>query len=244
MLAGNDEKDATTLPDFFAVATEPVSKLKIGLISDFMGEGVEPEVMKVIHDYKAKLEAAGHTVSEVALPMTKYSLAMYYIIVPAEISSNLSRYDGVRYGLRAEADTLQDLYGKSRDQGFMPENKRRIMIGNYVLSSGYYDAYYNKAQRARTLLIAEFEKLFSDYDVLLGPVAPSPAFILGENTDDPVKMYLQDVMTVPASLAGLPAISVPAGQTEAGLPVGAQLIGPAKTDARLLSLAKSIEENR
>jgi aspartyl-tRNA(Asn)/glutamyl-tRNA(Gln) amidotransferase subunit A len=174
--------------------------------------------------------------------MLKYALAIYYIVVPAEISSNLGRYDGVRYGSRAtDATNLSEVYGLSRDHGFMPENKRRIMIGSYVLSSGFFDAYYLQAQKARTLLINEFNDVFASYDVLMGPVAPSPAFKLGENTEDPVKMYLADIMTVPASLAGLPAISVPAGTTSDGLPVGVQLIGPRRSDATLLALARQGE---
>ena len=158
--------------------------------------------------------------------------------MPAEISSNLARYDGVRYGHRAEGvKTLAELYGRSRDEGFMPENKRRIMIGSYVLSSGYFDAYYLQAQKARTLLINEFNALFEQYDMLLLPTAPTPAFGLGENSDDPLKMYLADIMTVPASLAGLPALNVPAGVSQTGLPIGAQLIGPMQSDATLLALA-------
>ena len=159
-------------------------------------------------------------------------------MIPAEVSSNLARYDGVRYGLRSKnAKSLDEVYGLSRDEGFEAENKRRIMIGSYVLSSGFYDAYYQKAQKARTLLIAEYEKLFETCDVLLTPTAPTAAFKIGANTDDPVKMYLADIMTVPASLAGLPAINVPAGKTAEGLPIGAQLIGPQKSDELLLQLA-------
>lgn len=173
--------------------------------------------------------------------MLKYTLAMYYIIVPAEVSSNLARYDGIRYGLRAKAATLAELYGRSRDLGFVTENKRRIMIGSYVLSSGYYDAYYQQAQKARTLLISEYETVFASYDILIGPTTPTAAFKLGENVGDPIKMYLADIMTVPASLAGLPAISVPVGKTSEGLPVGVQLTGWRRDDARLLAIAKSME---
>lgn len=194
------------------------------------------------HPSYHRLRKVGHTVEEVSLPSVTYALAMYYIIVPAEISSNLARYDGIRYGHRAEGvKTLVELYGRSRDEGFVTENKRRIMIGSYVLSSGYFDAYYQQAQKARTMLINEYNALFADYDVLLGPVAPTPAFKLGENTADPVKMYLADIMTVPPSLAGLPAISVPAGVSQSGLPIGVQLIGPNKSDALLLALAASLE---
>lgn len=242
IMAGRDERDMTTLPDFFK-PTKATPGQKIGLIKDAMSSDVDPEVRARVSDYAEKLRAAGHTVEEVDLSMLKYSLAVYYIVVPAEVSSNLARYDGVRYGHRAKATSLAQLYGKSRDEGFVTENKRRIMIGSYVLSSGYFDAYYLKAQKARTLLINEFNALFEKYDVLLCPVVPTPAFKLGEKTDDPVTMYLADIMTVPASLAGLPAISVPAGNTKDGLPVGAQLIGARRSDAKLLALAGSLEVN-
>ena len=189
------------------------------------------------------MRKAGHEIVEVSLPMSKYSLAIYYIIVPAEVSSNLARYDGIRYGLRSKsAQNLGEVFGKSRDEGFEAENKRRIMIGSYVLSSGFYDAYYSKAQKARTLLIDEFNKLFEEVDFLVGPVAPTPAFKIGENAHDPVKMYLADILSVPASLAGLPAVSVPAGKTENGLPVGIQIIGKMKSDAEILALADELEK--
>ena len=243
IIAGLDKKDMTTLPDYFVPVSAIPGKLRIGIIREFMGEGVHPEVRQRALDYAERLRKAGHTVEEVDLPIARYALAMYYIIVPAEVSSNLARYDGVRYGRRTEhAATLHELYGRSRDEGFVTENKRRIMIGSYVLSSGYYDAYYLKAQKARTLLIERFDELFHSYDVLLGPVTPTPAFRLGENTSDPIQMYLADIMTVPASLAGLPALSVPAGSTADGLPVGVQLIGPRKADATLLALAREMEE--
>ena len=241
IMAGRDERDGTTLPDFW---TDRYSfeKKKVGVIKQFMTEGVDEDVRAQVITYVEKLKQLGYTVDEVDLPMVAYSLAMYYIVVPAEVSSNLARYDGVRYGHRsARAKTLAELYGFSRDEGFEAENKRRIMIGSFVLSSGYFDAYYLKAQKARTLLINEFRKLFESYDILVGPVTPTPAFRLGENTADPIKMYLADVMTVPASLAGLPAISVPAGETKDGLPVGVQLIGPYKSDHELLELARQAE---
>ncbi|MBI3494768.1 Asp-tRNA(Asn)/Glu-tRNA(Gln) amidotransferase subunit GatA [Candidatus Saccharibacteria bacterium] len=243
VLAGKDDYDATTLPDFFKPQTEQVKKQKVGIVKELMSDGVEPEVLKITNDYIEKLRTAGHSVEEVSLPLAPMCLAMYYIIVPAEVSSNLARYDGIRYGVRAGAKDLGELYGKSRDQGFEPENKRRILIGSYVLSSGYYDAYYNQAARARTLLIQQFNGLFEKYDVLIGPVTPTVAFKLGENTDDPLKMYMTDVMTTPANLAGVPAISVPAGETAEGLPVGVQLIGQLKSDAALLALARSMEAN-
>jgi aspartyl-tRNA(Asn)/glutamyl-tRNA(Gln) amidotransferase subunit A len=242
IITGRDERDMTTLPDFFEILSETKPKQKIGLVTDFMTESVDPEVRERVNEYVEKLKKAGHIVEKVDLPMAEYSLAIYYIIVPAELSSNLARYDGIRYGNRAVGiKTLAELYGKTRDIGFVTENKRRIMIGSYVLSSGYFDAYYLQAQKARTLLINEFDKLFEKFDVLIGPTAPTPAFKLGENTSDPIKMYLNDIMTVPTSLAGLPAISVPAGLTKSGLPVGVQLMGPRRSDAMLLSLARSME---
>jgi aspartyl-tRNA(Asn)/glutamyl-tRNA(Gln) amidotransferase subunit A len=208
-----------------------------------MSDAVDGEVRQRVGEYIEKLRAAGHTIEEVSMPIVKYALAMYYIIVPAEISSNLARYDGIRYGHRAEGElSLAELYGRTRDEGFVTENKRRIMIGSYVLSSGYFDAYYLQAQKARTLLVNAYNELFKSYDALIGPVSPTPAFGLGENTADPVKMYLADIMTVPASLAGLPAMSVPGGTTAAGLPIGVQLIGKRKSDAALLALARSMEE--
>jgi len=239
IISGSDLKDMTTLPDFFSPSTIDAPK-KVGVIKEFMDDGVDSEVKQATVNYVEALKQKGHIVEEVSLSMLKYALAIYYIVVPAEISSNLGRYDGIRYGNRADAATLGEVYGLSRDKGFMPENKRRIMIGSYVLSSGYFDAYYLQAQKARTLLINEFNTLFESYDALVGPVAPTPAFRLGENTTDPVKMYLADIMTVPASLAGFPAISVPGGLSSEGLPIGVQLIGARKSDSLLMALAKEV----
>lgn len=240
IMSGRDDKDMTTLPDFWRNELKPIRK--IGVISQCMTDEVDSEVRDRTLDYVEKLKSLGYEVEQVDLPMMKYSLAMYYIIVPAEVSSNLARYDGIRYGHRAEkVKTLDELYGRSRDEGFMTENKRRIMIGSFVLSSGFFDAYYMQAQKARTLLIREYTELFKNYDVLLSPTAPTPAFKLGQNTADPIQMYLADIMTVPASLAGLPAISVPAGENSEGLPIGVQLIGNYQTDSRLLDLAKAVE---
>lgn len=242
VMAGQDAKDMTTLPDYFVPLSEAPAGLKIGLVKEAMTDDVDPEVRKATEQYAEKLRAAGHTVDEVSLPSVKHSLAIYYIVVPAEVSSNLARYDGVRFGHRAEGvQTLGELYGRSRDEGFVTENKRRIMIGSYVLSSGFFDAYYQQAQKARTVLINEFNGLFSQYDLLLMPTAPTPAFGIGENAEDPVKMYLSDVMTVPMSLAGLPAISAPAGVSEAGLPIGVQLVGPMKADALVIATAGQME---
>jgi aspartyl/glutamyl-tRNA(asn/gln) amidotransferase, A subunit len=241
IISGKDKKDMTTLDDFFKIETEPPKNKKIAIIKDFMTDAVDPEVLKITNDYIDRLKQAGHEVEEVSMPILKYALAIYYVLIPAEVSSNLARYDGIRYGFRAESNSLDELYGKSRDQGFMPENKRRILIGSFVLSSGFFDAYYLKAQKARTLLKQAFDDVLGKYDTLIGPVSPTPAFKIGENTDDPIKMYLADIMTVPASLVGLPAMSVPAGKTSSGLPVNVQLIGKAKDDAKLMALAKSVE---
>jgi aspartyl-tRNA(Asn)/glutamyl-tRNA(Gln) amidotransferase subunit A len=244
ILAGQDQQDMTTLPDFYTSVQKAPGKLRIGIVREMMTGDVQPEVRDAVEAYAQQLTEAGHTVETVDLPMAKHALAMYYVIVPAEVSSNLARYDGVRYGLRAEGvKTLAELYGKSRDQGFVTENKRRIMIGSFVLSSGYYDAYYNQAQKARTLLIEAYNELFRSHDVLLSPTAPSTAFEIGKNVEDPIQMYLADVMTVPASLAGLPALNVPYGKDDAGLPIGVQLTGPMRSDSTLIALAKSMEES-
>lgn len=244
ILAGLDRKDMTTLADFFKPLDSAKPGQKIGLIKEFMTDDVDKDVLARTNEYVEKLRAAGHTVEEVSLPIVAHTLAIYYIVVPAEVSSNLARYDGIRYGHRAEnVKTLAELYGRSRDEGFMTENKRRIMIGSYVLSSGFFDAYYLQAQKARTLLINELNTLFEKYDVLMGPTVPTPAFKLGENTADPIKMYLTDIMTVPASLAGIPAISVPAGKSASGLPIGVQLMAKRRNDAQLLALARSVEES-
>lgn len=242
VMAGKDVRDMTTIDDFVTMPGKLDKKLRIGVIKETMTDALEPSVKRVTEDYISGLRSDGHTVEEVSLDILRHTLAMYYIIVPAEVSSNLARYDGIRYGHRAEGvKTLAELYGKSRDEGFVTENKRRIMIGSYVLSSGYFDAYYQQAQRARTLLINDLSQLFADYDVLLSPTVASTAFAIGQRTDDPLQMYLSDLLTVPASLAGMPAVSVPAGQDESGLPIGVQLIGQQKSDKLLLELAMSRE---
>lgn len=242
IMSGKDSKDMTTLPDFFKSISSAKSGQKIGIVKEFMTDDINEDVRLRVEEYIQRLRDGGHIVEEVSLPIVHHTLAMYYIIVPAEVSSNLARYDGIRFGRRAEGvTTLAELYGRSRNEGFVTENKRRIMIGSYVLSSGYFDAYYQQAQRARTLLIRELDELFKSYDVLIGPVTPMPAFKIGENVNDPIKMYLADIITVPASLAGIPALSVPAGMTQTGLPVGVQLMGPRRSDAQLLALAKSME---
>lgn len=245
IMAGKDPKDSTTLDNFWNRELEDArpKKKKIGIIKDFLGEGVNPEVVKTVRDYADKMEKAGFEVEEISMPIMKYGLAIYYIVQPAEVASNLSRYDGIRYGHRStEAKDLDSVYSMTRDEGFMPENKRRIMIGNFVLSSGFFDAYYLKAQKARTLLIRAYDEAFEKYDALLCAVAPAPAFKFGEKTDDPLQMYMEDVMSVPPSMAGLPAMAVPAGKSKEGLPIGVQLIGPRQSDQMLLNIAKIVEE--
>lgn len=239
IIKGVDERDSTTIDIEPLLAAE--TKLRIGVINQCFGEGVDEEVASITKDAVEKLRAAGHTVDEVDLPTFRHALAVYYIVVPAELTSNLARYDGIKYGTSEEAPTLSAVYEASRSAGFMDENKRRILIGNYVLSSGYYDAYYRKAQTVRTLIINEFNKAFEHHDVLLCPTAPTPAFKLGENTSDPIQMYLADMMTVPASLAGVSAISVPAATTKAGLPVGVQFIAPMRRDDVVLNAAAALE---
>jgi aspartyl-tRNA(Asn)/glutamyl-tRNA(Gln) amidotransferase subunit A len=215
---------------------------KIGVIKEYMGEGLQPGVRAVIDTSIEKIRAAGAEIRDVSLPSLPMALAVYYIVVPAEVSSNLGRYDGQRYGYRyKDAKDLNESYSKSRGIGFGKEAKRRIMIGTYVLSSGYYDAYYKRAQTVRTKLINEFERAFKDADFLLGPTAPMTAFKIGENVNDPLQMYLADIMTVGVSLVGSPAVVVPAGESD-GLPVGLQLMAAQRQDKSLLQLAKAVEE--
>ena len=243
IIAGQDQSDMTTLPDFFTPETTLQKPLKIGVIKEFMDDSVDSEVRQKTEQYIEKLRQAGHQIEEVSAPLVKYAVAIYYIVVSAELSSNMARYDGIRYGKRSKnAKNLTEIYEKTRGENLERENKRRIIMGSFVLSSGFFDAYYLKAQKARTLLINQLNTLFEDHDILLGPVSPTPAFKIGERVDDPIQMYLSDIMTVPASLAGMPAISVPAGETSEGLPVGVQLIGPRQADAKLLAIAKSMED--
>ncbi len=217
------------------------SHIRVGVIRDFDLSKVDPSIKKAFDDKVSELKRDGYEIVELSMPALKYALAVYYIVVPAEITSNLSRHDGIRYGYRSEdAKSLDDVFSMSRGAGFMPENKRRIMIGNFVLSSGFYDAYYLKAQKARTLIIDEYKKAFEKCDFILTPVSPNPAFKLGEKVGDPVSMYLEDVMSVPLNLAGVPGLAIPAGETESGLPVGLQIVGPRRSDKALLEFAGKI----
>lgn len=240
--AGQDTKDLTTLPDFYAQSVaQPVKK--VGIVEDFDNDSIDPEIRAALQAKVEQMQGSGIEIVKLQMPALKYALAAYYIIVPAEIASNLSRHDGVRYGFRSEkSDHLDDLYRNTRGEGFMSENKRRIMIGNFVLSSGFYDAYYLKAAKARTLIINEYQKAFAQCDVILSPVSPNPAFELGSKVNDPVAMYLEDVLSVPLNLAGLPGLTIPVGRTAAGLDLGLQLVGPRRSDKTLINFAKELEE--
>lgn len=238
--SGQDEKDLTTLPDYYG-KTEIKKATKIGIIKDFDNDSVHPEIRKALQDKIELLKSKGYEIIDLEMPALKYALAAYYIIVPAEVASNLSRYDGIRYGFRSEkSENLDALYKNTRGEGFMPENKRRIMIGNFVLSSGFYDAYFLKAAKARTLIVQEYAKAFEKCDFILSPVTPNPAFKLGEKTSDPVTMYLEDAMTVPLNLAGVPGLTIPAGKTEDGVVLGLQLIGPRRSDKNLIEFSKEL----
>jgi len=244
VLAGQDELDGTTIERDEAGYLPALADLKgkkIGLVKEYMGEGLEPGVREQIETVVAKLKAAGSDVREISLPSSPLALAVYYILVPAELSSNLARHDGQRYQYSyPDAKSLDESYTESRGRGFGKEAKRRIMMGTYVLSSGYYDAYYKKAQTVRTKLINEFNDAFKEVDFLISPTAPMTAFKIGENASDPLQMYLADIMTVAVSLAGIPAVSVPCGEAD-GLPVGVQLMAPQRADRDLLALAATVE---
>ena len=238
--AGRDPKDPTTLPDYYNETPVATAK-KIGIIKDFDNESVDKGIRNALNDKVELLKSKGYEIVELKMPTLKYALSAYYIIQPAEVASNLSRYDGVRYGFRSDdSKNLGDLYEKTRDEGFMPENKRRIMIGNFVLSSGFYDAYFLKAAKARTLIVKEYEEAFKKCDFILTPVSPNPAFKLGEKVNDPVAMYLEDLMSVSLNLAGVPGLAIPAGQNESGLPIGLQLVGPRRSDKSLIEFAKEL----
>jgi aspartyl-tRNA(Asn)/glutamyl-tRNA(Gln) amidotransferase subunit A len=244
IISGRDPLDSTTIdPDELGYAKPKLDLqgVTVGVIKEYMGEGVQAGVKERVQEAIKKLKDAGATIKEISLPSVELALAVYYIICPAEVSSNLSRYDGQRYAFSAkDAKDLSESYTKSRGEGFGKEAKRRIMIGTYVLSSGYYDAYYRKAQTVRTKLINEFNEAFKDVDFMVGPVAPTTAFKIGQNSNDPLQMYLSDVMTVAADLTGMPAISIPAG-TDEGMPVGLQLMAPQRHDRQLFGLAKAAE---
>ncbi|CAM3121317.1 Asp-tRNA(Asn)/Glu-tRNA(Gln) amidotransferase subunit GatA [Lactiplantibacillus plajomi] len=246
MIAGYDQHDGTsskqTVPDFTAGLDGNVKGMKIALPKEYMDKGIDPKVREVIENAVKQFEALGATVEEVSLPHSRYGVAAYYIIASSEASSNLQRFDGIRYGFRAEdVKNLEDVYVRSRSEGFGDEVKRRIMLGTFSLSAGYYDAYFHKAGQVRTLIINDFKKVFEDYDLILGPVAPTPAFKIGDEISDPITMYMNDVLTIPVNLAGLPGMSVPAGFAD-GLPVGLQLIGKPFDESTLYKAGYAFEQ--
>jgi aspartyl-tRNA(Asn)/glutamyl-tRNA(Gln) amidotransferase subunit A len=246
-IAGRDAMDSTSadvpVPDYVAELEKPVRGLKLGVAREYLGEGLDKEVRSAIEAAIQKLAKQGCEIVEISLPHTKYAIPAYYIVATAEASSNLARLDGVRYGYRAkDARTLSEMYRRSRDQGFGAEVKRRIMLGTYALSAGYYDAYYLKAQKVRTLLTRDFEEAFKKVDAIVGPVSPTAAFKLGEKVDDPLAMYLADIYTVTADLAGIPGISVPCGETKEKLPIGLQILGRHFDESTILRVAQASEK--
>ena len=245
-MAGHDAKDSTSaelaVPDFASAVNGDIKGLRIGIPAEYRVDDMPGEIEDLWQRGIGWLKDAGAEIVDINLPHTKYALPTYYIIAPAEASSNLARYDGVRYGLRVEADSLIDMYEATRGEGFGAEVKRRVMIGTYVLSAGYYDAYYIKAQKVRGLIRRDFDQAFDKVDAILTPTAPSDAFPIGEREDDPVKMYLNDVFTVPANLAGLPGISVPGGLSAAGLPLGLQVLARPFDEMTMLRVASAVEQ--
>lgn len=246
VMAGRDPNDSTSttapVEDYPAELDKPVKGMKLGIPKEYFGAGMDPGVRGKINAGVEVLRNLGCDVREIQLPHTDYAIATYYIIATAEASSNLARYDGVRYGPRTEADSLISMYRKTRGAGFGPEVKRRIVLGTYVLSAGYYDAYYLKGQKVRALIADDFRKAFARVDAIVTPTSPVPPFKLGERVNDPLQMYLADIYTVTGSLAGLPGISVPCGRIGGKLPVGLQIIGPAFGEARVLQLAHAFEQ--
>ena len=246
VIAGHDPNDSTSadvpVPDYSAELGKPLDWLCIGVPEDYFGEGLDPEVKAKVEAGIALLHKLGCRRVPLKMPHTDYAIAAYYLIATAEASSNLARYDGVRYGLRVPGATLIDMYRNTRERGFGPEVKRRIMLGTYALSAGYYDAYYLRAQKVRSLIAQDFADAFQKVDAIVTPTSPTPAFRLGEKTADPLQMYLADIYTVTGSLAGVPGISVPCGRTKAGLPIGMQIFGPHFSESRVLQIAHAFEK--
>src|SRR5579863_5182213 len=246
VIAGRDPNDSTSttaaVPDYVAELEKPVAGMRIGIPKQYFGEGMDGEVRKKVEAGIEILKKLGCTLIDIEMPHTDYAIAVYYIIATAEASSNLARYDGVRYGLRVNDDSLLAMYRKTRGAGFGPEVKRRIVLGTYVLSAGYYDAYYLKGQKVRALIAQDFRDAFTKVDAIVTPTSPVPAFKLGERTNDPLQMYLADIYTVTGSLAGIPGISVPCGRICGKLPVGLQIFGPAFGEAKVLQLARAFEQ--
>jgi aspartyl-tRNA(Asn)/glutamyl-tRNA(Gln) amidotransferase subunit A len=248
VLAAHDPYDSTSaeveIPDYVSALTGDVKGLKVGIPKELLGEGIDQEVKDKVLAALKVLEGMGAIVEEVSLPHTEYAVPTYYILAPSEASSNLARYDGVRYGVRSDnSDNLIEMYKETRSHGFGSEVKRRIMLGTYALSSGYYDAYYKKAQKVRTLIKQDFDQLFAKYDVIVGPTAPTTAYKIGEKISDPLTMYLNDICTVPVNLAGIPAISVPCGFASNGMPVGLQIMGKHFDESTVLRVAHAFEQN-
>ncbi len=245
-IAGHDPKDSTSVdtpvPDYYATLSQGVKGLRIGLPKEYFIDGLDPDVQKTMDAAIDTYRRLGAEFVDISLPHTDYAVATYYLIATAEASSNLARYDGVRFGHRAEAGGLLEMYTKSRSEGFGSEVKRRIMLGTYALSSGYYDAYYVKAQKVRTLIMNDFSAAFANVDVMLTPVAPTPAFKIGEKIDDPLQMYLSDIFTIPVNLAGTCAMSIPAGFSAVGLPIGLQLIGKPFDEETILRAGFAFEQ--
>jgi aspartyl-tRNA(Asn)/glutamyl-tRNA(Gln) amidotransferase subunit A len=246
VIAGRDPMDSTSadvpVPDYVEEIGKPVKGLRLGVPKEYFGEGLDPEIRTAVEAAIQQLAEAGCEVVPVSLPHTPYAIPTYYLVATAEASSNLARYDGVRYGHRARnGGSLSEMYRRTRDEGFGPEVKRRIMLGTYALSAGYYDAYYLKAQRVRTLLTRDFEQAFTMVDAIITPTTPTPAFKLGEKTDDPLAMYLNDIYTVTGDLVGVPGISVPCGHSREGLPIGLQILGRHFDEATVLRLAHAYE---
>lgn len=246
VIAGRDPSDATSanvpVPDYLSEAQQSVAGLRVGVPREYFTGGIDSDVRAKVEEGLKTLEGLGCRLVDLSMPATEYAVATYYLIATAEASSNLARYDGVRYGLRIPSDSLAGMYRKTRGEGFGSEVKRRIMLGTYALSAGYYEAYYLKAQKARTLIARDFREAFEKVDLLVTPTSPIPAFRLGERIDDPLAMYLADIFTVTGSLAGVPAASIPCGKTSEGLPVGMQIFGPHFAEARVLSLAQAFEQ--
>lgn len=246
VLAGHDERDSTSaresVPDYTRSLRRDVKGLRIGLPEEYFGEGLDPEVGQKVREAAEVYKKLGAEIKTVKLPHTPHAVAVYYIVAVAEASSNLGRFDGVRFGTRVAADTLKDMYQNTREEGFGAEAKRRILLGTFVLSAGYYDAYYRQGQKVRTLIREDFSKAWESVDVLLSPTAPTPAFKIGEKLSDPLAMYLSDIMTIPANLAGIPAISLPCGFTASGLPVGVQLMGRPFDEETLIRAAYTLEQ--
>ena len=248
VIAGHDPLDSTSanlpVPDYTrALKKKDLKRLKIGVPQEFFAEGLDPEVEQAVRAAIDELKNLGGEIREISLPTTDYAVAIYYLIATAEASSNLARFDGVKYGLRTkQAKDLLDMYAKTRQEGFGPEVKRRIMLGTYALSAGYYDAYYGKAQAARTMTKNDFDRAFKDVDLIVTPVTPTPAFKLGEKSEDPLQMYLSDIFTISVNLAGVPAIAVPCGFSKAGLPIGLQLIGRSFEEETILRAAHAYEQ--